>query len=79
MPWNACLRPLQAGRALVIAALCGAAAFAAHAATCPMPADTPSLMTTGPVQASWTTEPAVPVVGEPFVMRSPCARRRRSW
>lgn len=61
-------REFQVGRALVIAALWGGA-FTAHAATCPMPADSPSLMTTGPVQASWATEPAVPVVGEPFVMR----------
>ena len=57
----------RAGRALLIAAVCGGV-FAAHAATCPMPAETPSLMTQGSIQASWTTEPAVPVVGEPFVM-----------
>ena len=59
---------LDAGRALVIAALCGGA-LAAHAAACPMPPEAPSLMTQGPVQASWTTEPAVPRVGEPFVMQ----------
>jgi hypothetical protein len=58
----------QAVRALAVAALC-VSALAAHAATCPLPADTPSLMTTGPVQATWSTEPALPTVGEPFVMQ----------
>ncbi|WP_168708457.1 hypothetical protein [Hydrogenophaga sp. PAMC20947] len=58
-----------AGRTLLIAALCSGAALTAQAATCPLPADAPALMVSGPVQASWTTEPALPTVGEPFVMR----------
>lgn len=58
----------RAARVLAVAACC-ASAFAAHAATCPLPADTPALMATGPVQGAWSTEPAVPTVGEPFVMQ----------
>jgi hypothetical protein len=45
------------------------ASLAAQAAPCPLPADTPSLMVQGPVQAAWSAEPTAPVVGEPFVMR----------
>jgi hypothetical protein len=60
-------------RSLLCALLCSllgaGTSLAAQAATCPLPADTPSLMVQGPVQAAWSTEPTAPVVGEPFVMR----------
>ncbi len=43
-------------------------AGAAHAA-CPLPAGVSPSLSAGPVQASWSTEPARLEVGEPFVMR----------
>lgn len=51
------------------AAACFASAVAAQAATCPLPADARTLTPSGPVQAAWTTEPALPAVGEPFVVQ----------
>lgn len=66
------LRPARPARKALIAALGAMAALgalAAKAATCPLSPSDPTFMTGGAVQASWTTEPATPVVGEPFVMR----------
>ena len=63
-------QPLRrhATRALAATA-CVLCAVAAQAATCPLPADARTLTTTGSVQAAWTTEPALPAVGEPFVVQ----------
>lgn len=49
-------------------ALLALLASGATQAACPLPADKPASLLAGPVQASWSTEPARLEVGEPFVM-----------
>jgi hypothetical protein len=55
-------------RALAVAGLVSGVGLGAQAA-CPFPAGAPAQVTTGPVQARWTTEPQPVPVGEPFVLR----------
>lgn len=60
----------SAGRALLfIPVYCGGIAFVTLATACPVTTGTAPIMTQGPVQASWSAEPLVPVVGESFVIR----------
>lgn len=61
--------PVQRARVAALGAVVALGAITAQAATCPLSPSDPTFMAEGPVQAIWTTEPATPVVGDPFVMR----------